>query len=445
MKIRITGKGLPKAQYQNSQITPNNTPKSIGNNLFPIGYDNSKVFPATAYNNSLFSWTNPNLTTGNNPSVPLPNVTTIGPSGIRTNNGGFGTPTLQFQTYNSPGTPLSGIQAPIVPIKNIGIFKPNWVNKNRAPKWQTAINNTMTAGQKAASNVLSTPTAKTLGKIGRGVSQFANVANPILNYFDAQKKDKATLDNLREMNMAENLYFDPTKYRGDWDQEGIFRPDELGFDSKGEYVNATYGPTTYAQDGGTMLNDTDMQKIRIRITGMPQEQMAYGGQSNYGLDLGQSNVYDTMSDSRADSISNTIKEVPRDEANIEAEGGETVYADVDGDGGLEHMKISGNRHTQGGVPLNVPEGSFVFSDTKKMKIKSKTVLDMFGLTERSQGYTPAEIAKRYDLNKYKAIIEDPTSDDVSKSTAELMVKNYKKKLPKLRQLVSNNYQPTTNN
>ena len=428
MKIRITGKGLPKAQYQNSQITPNNTPKSIGNNLFPIGYDNSKVFPATAYNNSLFSWTNPNLTTGNNPSVPLPNVTTIGPSGIRTNNGGFGTPTLQFQTYNSPGTPLSGIQAPIVPIKNIGIFKPNWVNKNRAPKWQTAINNTMTAGQKAASNVLSTPTAKTLGKIGRGVSQFANVANPILNYFDAQKKDKANLNSIRELNMAENLYFDPTKYRGDWDQEGIFRPDELGFDSKGEYVNATYGPTTYAQDGGTMLNDTDMQKIRIRITGMPQEQMAYGGQSNYGLDLGQSNVYDTMSDSRADSISNTIKEVPRDEANIEAEGGETVYGDLDGDGGLEHSKIVGKRHTQGGVPLKVPEGSFIFSDTKKMKIKDPEVLKAFGLNAKSGGYTPAEIAKRYDINKYKAVLEDQYADDMSKATAQLMIKNYQKKL-----------------
>ena len=402
MKIRITGKGLPKAQYQNSQIT---NPIS---GVPSITWGN----PSGLFSNSL---------------PPIPNVTTVGPSGVRTNNGGFGNPTLQFQTSNQ-GTPLSGQQAPIVPIKNIGIFKPNWVNKNRAPKWQTAINNTMTAGQKAASNVLSTPTAKTLGKIGKGVNQFANVANPILNYFDAQKKDKATLDNLREMNMAENLYFDPTKYRGDWDQEGIFRPDELGFDSKGEYVNATYGPTTYAQDGGTMLNDTDMQKIRIRITGMPQEQMAYGGQSNYGLDLGQRNVYDTMSDSRADSISNTIKEVPRDEANIEAEGGETVYGDLDGDGGLEHSKILGKRHTQGGVPLKVPEGSFIFSDTKKMKIKDSEVLKAFGLNAKSGGYTPAEIAKRYDINKYKAVLEDQYADDMSKATAQLMIKNYKKKL-----------------
>ena len=403
MKIRITGKGLPKAQYQNSQII--NPASGVPSNI----WGNTP----SLFNNSL---------------PPLPNVTTVGANGVRTNNGGFGTPTLQFQTYNSPGTPLSGPQAPIVPIKNIGIFKPNWVNKNSGPGWQQNINSAMTAGQKAVSNVLNTPTAKTLGKIGRGVSQFANVANPILNYFDSKNKDKAALSSLREMNMVENLYFDPTKYRGDWDQEGIFRPNELGFDSKGEFTNATYGPTTYAQDGGTMLNDTDMQKIRIRITGMPQQQMAYGGQSNYGLDLGQNNVYDTMSNLRSDSMSNTIKEVPREEANIEAEGGETVYGDLDGDGGLEHSKIVGKRHTQGGVPLKVPEGSFIFSDTKKMKIKDPEVLKAFGLNAKSGGYTPAEIAKRYDINKYKAVLEDQYADDMSKATAQLMIKNYQKKL-----------------
>jgi len=47
------------------------------------------------------------------------------------------------------------------------------------------------------------------------------------------------------------------------------------------------------------------------------------------------------------------------------------------------------------------------------------------------GYTPAEIAKRYDLNKYKAIIEDETSDELSKNTAQLMVANYTKKLSAL--------------
>jgi hypothetical protein len=104
---------------------------------------------------------------------------------------------------------------------------------------------------------------------------------------------------------------------------------------------------------------------------------------------------------------------------------------MDGDGGLEHMKISGPRHSQGGVPLNVPEGSFVFSDTKKMKIKDPAILAKFGKSMKKGGMTPAKIAKQYDINKYKAIMEDLYADPLAKSTAQLMVKNYEQKLGEL--------------
>jgi hypothetical protein len=36
--------------------------------------------------------------------------------------------------------------------------------------------------------------------------------------------------------------------------------------------------------------------------------------------------------------------------------------DLDNDGMVEHAKIGGKRHSHGGTPLNVPDGSFVFSD-----------------------------------------------------------------------------------
>jgi hypothetical protein len=104
---------------------------------------------------------------------------------------------------------------------------------------------------------------------------------------------------------------------------------------------------------------------------------------------------------------------------------------MDGDGGLEHMKISGPRHSQGGVPLNVPEGSFVFSDTKKMKIKDPAILAKFGKSMKKGGITPAQIAKQYDINKYKAVMEDPYADPLAKATAQLMVKNYESKLGQL--------------
>jgi hypothetical protein len=66
-----------------------------------------------------------------------------------------------------------------------------------------------------------------------------------------------------------------------------------------------------------------------------------------------------------------------------------------------------------------------------MRIKDEASLAKFGLLPRKEGWTPAEIAKKYDINKYKAILEDESSDEMMKNTAQLMVKNYQKKLAEL--------------
>ena len=50
------------------------------------------------------------------------------------------------------------------------------------------------------------------------------------------------------------------------------------------------------------------------------------------------------------------------------------------------------------------------------------------------GYTPAEIAKKYDLNKFKKVLSDPNADQGSKTTAQLMTDNYLGKLNKLAQV-----------
>ena len=193
-----------------------------------------------------------------------------------------------------------------------------------------------------------------------------------------------------------------------------------------------YKTQNFGKFGGMMLNNSDMdnKKIIIKVV-KDTDEMAYGGQKGYGLDLGQRGTYSPMPKTKSEEVGKTIPEVPREEANIEAEKGETVYADVDGDGMYEHMNIGGKRHTEGGTPLNVPEGSFIFSDTAKMRIKDGETLKNFGLSERKGGYTPAEIAKKYDINKYKAIVEDPTSDYTQKNTAQMMIKNYQRKLAEL--------------
>ena len=139
----------------------------------------------------------------------------------------------------------------------------------------------------------------------------------------------------------------------------------------------------------------------------------------------------------ASQTTRTIGAVPREDANLEAEGGEVVYGDINGDTFPEVNTIVGPRHAQGGVPLNLPDDTFIFSDYKTggMKISDPEILKMFGKSGKKKkgsrkkpSYTPAELAKQYDINKYRAILEDPNSDNISRRTAELMIENYNMKL-----------------
>jgi hypothetical protein len=119
---------------------------------------------------------------------------------------------------------------------------------------------------------------------------------------------------------------------------------------------------------------------------------------------------------------------PRDESNVEAEGGEVVYGDLNGDMFPEAQIIKGPRHSAGGVPLNLPEDTFIYSDTRRMRIKDCEILQMFGKPCGKKSYTPAELAKQYDINSYRVILEDPNSNAIEKKTAELMIKKYVVKL-----------------
>lgn len=258
-------------------------------------------------------------------------------------------------------------------------------------------------------------TVKQAGAISTGADVLGALSTGV-GFLDARNKRRQFDQSMRDRAFDITPTASP-EFEGNYDvNSGMFQPYRTFNPNEGQF----------AEDGG-QINTT----MKIRITGTPTEQMAYGGQSNYGLDLGRKEVYTDMPEGRSESISSSMSAVPREMANIEAEGGETVYGDLDGDGGLEHMKIHGKRHTQGGVPLNVPEGSFVFSDTKKMRIKDPAILAKFGASYKKGGATPASIAKKYDINHYKAIMEDPNADPLDKATARIMVKNYQTKLGQL--------------
>ena len=163
----------------------------------------------------------------------------------------------------------------------------------------------------------------------------------------------------------------------------------------------------------------------IRIKQLPKN----GDQRNYSL-VDRNDLYIKVNPINQDSnVKNTISAVPREEANIEAEGGETVIGDINNDGFLEHNKIVGKRHTEGGVPLNVAPGSFIFSDTKKLKIKDPEVLSIFGITNIPKGgITPAKIANKYPMNNYMNILKDDSNDPISKRSASKMLENSLEKL-----------------
>jgi hypothetical protein len=170
--------------------------------------------------------------------------------------------------------------------------------------------------------------------------------------------------------------------------------------------------------------------IKVRIKKLPKARTGYqvqGALVNDPATMGGAD-YNKYSNAPKLKESKYITSVPRDEANLEAEGGETVYGDINGDGFPEHKIIKGPRHSAGGVPLNLPEDTFIFSDTRGMLIKDPELLNMFGKGGTNKSYTPAELAKQYDVQKYRVILEDPDSDEIERKTAELMIKKYVIKL-----------------
>jgi hypothetical protein len=127
------------------------------------------------------------------------------------------------------------------------------------------------------------------------------------------------------------------------------------------------------------------------------------------------------------SVNKTLQPVARNKANLEAEKNETVFTYDDSGIPLFYV-VGGERHFKGGTPLNLPDDSFIFSDTKSMKMSDPQILKMFGKTDKKGSYTPAELSKVYDINIYRKILQDPNSDKIMIKTAEMMIKNYVIKL-----------------
>lgn len=166
---------------------------------------------------------------------------------------------------------------------------------------------------------------------------------------------------------------------------------------------------------------------KVKITKAPSG--VTGSQADYGL-VRRLSVSSTNESER--TVKNTMTELKgkdKAKAKIEVEDGETVLGDINRDGYIELFEFKGKRHSQGGMAVDIPEGSFIFSDTNKLKIRDKDVLkEYFGLNYKSGGYTPAEISKRYQINEYIDTLKNVDADELTKRTANEMLKNNMQKL-----------------
>jgi hypothetical protein len=217
-------------------------------------------------------------------------------------------------------------------------------------------------------------------------------------------------------------------------------PGSMAPPNEGQYQNAFYGKQ--ASFGGSFMADEQApSKLRIKIIDAPDDDMAtmkYGGQAGYSLDMNWRKSFTKMNKTSSDYYTNGMSEdkTTDEEPVLEAEGGETIFKPGD----QTMFNLNGPRHSEGGVALtkdqveskNKPDlASFIFSDTNKMKIKDKDTLEYFGVAYKKGGVTPAKVSKKYDLNQWQAILNDPTSDPISKATAQLMLN---KNIPRLAEL-----------
>ena len=169
--------------------------------------------------------------------------------------------------------------------------------------------------------------------------------------------------------------------------------------------------------------------MKVRIKKVPQARTGYqvhGALANDVPAMGGAD-YDAYANKPNMKFNRTLSAVPREEANLEAEGGETAMMNT---GNIPAFyNISGPRHAQGGVPLNLPDDSFIYSDFREMKLKDPALLAKFGKSiKKGTAYTPAQLSKQYDINRYRTILQDPDSDKIDRKTAELMIRNYNMKL-----------------
>jgi hypothetical protein len=448
MKKKVRVKSLPKAQY---------------------GFNNLPA-PNVLRPDYLATWKK------NNPYPPFGNAPTSKPisadvySGINNTSGNFNVGMPEFNLNTSPlyysdayqgdpnttgsfnvGMPefiQTSVGEPLVFDNNVNPFSNPLSLYPRNTKLESGILSTKDAIRKSYIDQIPEDTRKLMGlepfgdiktkkpeqqkgnpyvgqAILAGTDIFRGLANQIDNRF--AKRD------FRDQFLSDNLAY--AREESQSGNSGDYNFNEFGFGPSfrpDDYIKGDYNKI--AQMGGEM-------KRKVKITSLPQA--GYGGSQNqnavnqlYGNSAYMVNKFSGAEQEEQEPAYNqTLQPDPRSMAVLEAEKGETLIRKGTNSAIPEFFKIGGKRHSEGGTPLSGEKAtpdSFIYSDTKAMKIKDPAILESFGFTAKKGGYTPAKISKKFDLNS-KELREGlySDSDPLRKKTAVMMADNYISNLGKL--------------
>lgn len=156
-----------------------------------------------------------------------------------------------------------------------------------------------------------------------------------------------------------------------------------------------YGVDAMLRKNEAMRNQ---EAFNRRFRNVMTQQPLYDYNYMYGPDASGGTQYQNliMAEDGAEIRRGTSPDI----TDVEVEGGEFLQLPD-----LSTQHVYGPSHEKGGVHTNLPEGTRVFSDHLKPIGSKKTY---------------AQLAKKYDTEKYRKTLENPFANDIDRRTAKLL-------------------------
>ena len=130
------------------------------------------------------------------------------------------------------------------------------------------------------------------------------------------------------------------------------------------------------------------------------------------------------------------------EPNVEVEGEEHIQLP----NGFS-QEIKGKKHSEGGIPINLPSGTKIFSE--KLKVPVKFIQELISVNPeyaflknislpKSGNISYADLAKKFETKKYVDMLNSKDADPIQITTAQLMIQQNNAFLEKLFTLQEQN-------